>query len=125
MRTRPGGREDVTDDGGEMPWPVADGGSPACGGQGRAQYIFMGIQLNTHYFCKEKFIHIVSSSYIGGKTWKKHKLAVNPKKKAHPHLLLPGSSLFYLANLSQAHFGPLQHFQFFVKLKHQFACLRN
>jgi hypothetical protein len=35
--------------------------------QGRAQYIFMGIQLNTHYFCKEKFIHIVYSSYIGGK----------------------------------------------------------
>jgi hypothetical protein len=88
--------------------------------QGRAQYVFMGIQLNTHYFCKEKFIHIVYSSYMGGK---KHKLEVNPKKKTHRHLLLSGSSLFCLANFSQAHFDPLQHFQMFVKLKHQFACL--
>jgi hypothetical protein len=79
----------------------------------------MGIQLNTHYFCKEKFIHIVYSSYMGGK----HKLAVNPKKKAHRtyfYLALTSSSawLFLTSPL-----WPSSTFPIVCEIKHQFACL--
>jgi hypothetical protein len=43
MRTQTGGQRDVTDDGNEVSWPVADDGSPACGGDERDHAVGLGL----------------------------------------------------------------------------------
>jgi hypothetical protein len=43
MHTRSGGRGDITGDGDGMPWPVADGGSPTCSGDGRDHATGLGL----------------------------------------------------------------------------------
>jgi hypothetical protein len=42
-RTQSGGRRDVTGDKDKMPWPVADDGSPACGGDKREHDTGLGL----------------------------------------------------------------------------------